>query len=257
MQRISGMLVAVAAVSALAMATSACSDPKTLITGPEGRGRRVLVIDEGHVPPEQLIRMVEPVVAEAAADGATIRVLLVTGGSSAAATEVDLSAANGGDFTPKGKNPPAWRDEAANNAAAANDAISAALAASEPDGTGADLLGALADAARLAPRLPGKGDPEVIGITGGGVHRTVALDLLAVEWESTTPEEVAAQAAVLEAPDVSLWVIGAGRFPGVQPPPSVSFAQGVRLFWVEVCERSATASCSVTDHPNRIPRKDS
>src|SRR5580704_4216543 len=146
-------LVAGALLTPVLLGSAACGAPAAAIKGLNeargqftgSQGRIVLVIDPGVAPPQLLRRDLDPVIAQAATDGARVQALVLNGGSAASMTNVGFSAAaGGGDFYPPGANPAACRLTATNFASAAMNDLRPALT---PDkslaATGNDLAGAL------------------------------------------------------------------------------------------------------------------
>ena len=93
----------------------------------------------------------------------------------------------------------------------------------------------------------GSDEPAVYLISGGGVHRTGDVDLQTVDYATTQPDEVVASLVPIDEPTVSVHVIGAGRFPHVNPPPDAQWAAGVRVTWEAFCSSATTRSCTVRD----------
>jgi hypothetical protein len=200
----------------------------------------------------RILKAVRPVVADAAAEGAVIEAWVVTGGVASAMAPVDLEGANNGDLRPVGKNNTAWKDEAANNVERVMKAIEVALTSYRRDGTGADLFGALATAAQRATQLPGSETAEVV-LVSNGIHRTSeGVDLQRVDFSEISASDLIADIDPLQAPTVSVVVLGAGNFPGVSPPPAPTWTNGIRATWVQYCELANAKSCSIRDvYPSR------
>ncbi len=208
------------------------------------RPRTVLVIQTGGAAsPARLLADAEPVLAETAREGGAVRVLVLSSGSAASMTEVRLP--RGGDFTPVGRNQAAWTKEAQDYADAADREVDAALqraAGNSP--TGADLVGAVTRGVAVAREMPGDDDAprQVVLVTGGGVHRTARLDLVAENVTPSTASALAARAGSIDPGEVTVALMGVGRFDGVVPPVDPVFADGVRAFWERVC----STSCHIT-----------
>lgn len=211
----------------------------------QGDGRRTVLVIEtgGGASPARLLADAEPVLEETARAGGTVQALLLGSGSAASMTKVPLS--NDGDFAPLGRNQGAWTKEAQDYADAAVREVDAALqraAGNSP--TGADLVGAVTRGVAVAREMPGNDDAprQVVLVTGGGVHRTARLDLVAENVTPSTAPALAARAGSIDPGEVTVTLMGVGRFDGVVPPVDPVFADGVRAFWERVC----STSCQIT-----------
>jgi hypothetical protein len=241
--RHSSALVASTLLAPVMLLSAACGAPAAAIkglneargqfTGPQGR--IVLVINPG-VAPQQLLRSgLDPVIAQAATDGARVQALVLNGGSAASMVNVGFSAAaGGGDFYPPGANPAAWRLTATNFASAAMVDLGPALT---PDqalaATGNDLAGALQVALTTVREMPGSGPLQVVVITGGGVQRTAALDLIAAQVSPANAAALAQKVPPITPDGIDVEMVGVGQFPGMPVDPV--FADGVAAWWHDLC----------------------
>jgi hypothetical protein len=224
-----------ALVLLLVVAGAACA-PGADGSQPDSQPRVLLIIHSGDAAGEQVRGDVNDVVAAAAQDGARLAVYVLDSGSAASMSQVVLSdESNGGDFVLIGGNQ-RYRDQEARRY---SDIVMQDLdpvfdGPSSP--TGADVVGAISFGISAVERLPGDGPATVSLVTGGGVHRTVSLDLAAAE---VTPESATRIAGQIEPIDVPAGIVvelrGVGRFEGAIPPVDPQFAQGVRVFWEAVC----------------------
>jgi hypothetical protein len=236
-------LVAGALLTPVLLGSAACGAPAAAIKGLNeargqftgSQGRIVLVIDPGVAPPQLLRRDLDPVIAQAATDGARVQALVLNGGSAASMTNVGFSAAaGGGDFYPPGANPAAWRLTATNFANAALEDLAPALT---PDpalaATGNDLAGAVQVAITAVQEMPGSGPLQVVVITGGGVQRTAQLDLIAAHVSPSNAAALAEKVPPITPDGVDVEMVGVGQFPGMPVDPV--FADGVAAWWHDVC----------------------
>lgn len=233
------------AIAIGAMALTACGPVKESIGVFTGDRREVaLVLDLGYATVEDLVAAAKPTIDTAAAQGGTLRAFVVTSGSAGSLTPIRFSnAAGGGNFTPEGRNRRAWDEEASVFADAAADDVRAVLGSLAPSPTGRDLVGgvnraieALADS-DTATR-------QVVLVSGGGVQQTAMVDLVATPVTPANAAELAAAAPIDLTEGVTLVVVGAARFSGVEPPPDGEFVNGVEAYWRAQCAPHA-ASCRV------------
>jgi hypothetical protein len=221
----------------LVVASAACAP---VGDGRDSQPRVVMIIHSGDAAAAQVRGDVDDVVAAAAHDGARLAVYVLDSGSAASMSQVALSdEANGGDFVLTGGNQ-RYRDQEARRYA---DVVMRELdpvfdASSSP--TGADVVGAVTFGVAAVDRLTGDGPATVSVITGGGVHRTVALDLVAADVTPENAARIAGQIEPLVLPaGIAVELHGVGRFEGAIPPVDPQFAQGVRMFWEALCPSCA------------------
>ena len=195
----------------------------------------------------QIMKMVEPVVWHAAEEGAVIEVFIVSSGVAAAMTPVPLEAANNGVLRDNGKSEDAWKKEAAAYAPSVLNAIENAILEVEQDPTGTDLYGAVALAAKRVQQLEGTNRPEVILVTGGGIHRTSTFDMVNVDYATTDPADLIRTLEPIDAPSVSIQVLGAGNFANVSPAPDQVWVTGIASTWEEFCNSTNTHRCTLRD----------
>lgn len=228
------------ALMLLAFACGACAPVGNQSQGGlDSQPRVVLIVHKGDADAAQVRRDVQEVVAAAAHGGARLEVYALDSGSAASMSQVPLSdRANSGNLVLTGENR-AYRDQ---EALRYTELVMRDLdllfdtAASSP--TGSDLMGAVDFGVMAVDSLPGDGPATVSVITGGGVHRTGALDLVAAEVSPENAGQVAAEVEPLDVPaDVVVELRGVGRFEGATPPVDPRFAAGVRAFWEALCRR--------------------
>lgn len=163
---------------------------------------------------------------------------------------VSLEGAQDGRLQPVGRNPSAWAAEADALARTTLDAVDLAIRSIEPDDSGADIFGALAAAVRLSQQVPGEGTRAVFVVTGGGVHRTDRLDFGTIDFTDTDPLSIVQLLPAVDDLDVKIQIVGAGRFPNVQPTPSAEWSDWVRATYVAFCDHISVDSCQVVDLPS-------
>jgi hypothetical protein len=215
-----------------AACTSVPNQPRS-----DSQSRVVLIVHRGDADVAQVRADARDVVSGAAQEGARIAVYALDSGSAASMSQIVLSdEANGGNFVLTGGNQ-RYRDrEALRYADLVMSDLDPVFQPTKPSKTGADLIGAVAFGVAAVDRLPGDGPAAVSLVTGGGVHRTVDLDLVAV---GVTPEnaiQISRQSPPLDKPtDIVVELRGVGRFEGATPPVEPQFAHGVRAFWEALC----------------------
>ena len=234
------LIGAIAAVAAILLACAGCAATTDVaskaaggveeaFTGlPADPGlRRTVIIDPGYQPLNRVLKTATAVVEDSAGAGHRLSIRLVDGGNASSLREVDLSAVNDGDLRREASNGPGRREEAQHNAEAVTYAMRAELSDFAYTGSGADLFGAIgrAAASRVTP-------DQVVLITGGGVHQTAGLNLVAdyqrvAELTDTLP--------VLAAPDTDLVVIGVADFTGAETTPTIAFTDAVVELWETAC----------------------
>ncbi len=204
-------------------------------------GRHVIVVHPGFAPTEHLLADVEVAVERAAADGATLDVLLLTDANAASAEQVVLP--NRGELAMVGGNDPARRTEQTENVRSVMEAITTSLSQATPltESTGADLFGAVVGAAATASSAD-NGRGVVTVVTGGGLHRTDDVDLLKAHEDAIGAEQVAAELPIVATiGDIELDVRGAGLFPGLNPAPAKALTELITETWIHWCESRADA----------------
>ncbi|MGH9230735.1 MAG: hypothetical protein ACRD07_18740 [Acidimicrobiales bacterium] len=220
----------------LALVSTACGSVGDQST-PDLQPRVVLIVHVGDADPGQIRGDVRDLVMAAAHDGARLEVYALDSGSAASMSQVVLSdEANGGNFVLTGGNQRYRDQEALRYADLVMRDLDALFDTATASPTGADVIGAIVYGVAAVDRLPGDGSATVSLITGGGVHRTRALDLVAEEVSPENAAEVASRVEPLAVPaGVVVEVRGVGRFEGAIPPVDPQFAQGVRMFWEVLC----------------------
>jgi hypothetical protein len=178
-------------------------------------------------------------VAAAANDGARLEVYALDSGSAVSMSQVPLSdEVNGGDLVLTGENQAYRNQEARHHGELVMRDLGSLLDATASSPTGSDVIGGVRFGINAVLSLSGVGPATVSVVTGGGVHRTGALDLVAARVSPENAALVAAGVPSLEIPSgvvVELW--GVGRFEGANPPVDPQFAAGVRMFWEELCRQ--------------------
>jgi hypothetical protein len=225
-----------------ALACGACAPVGNQLPGDQdSQPRVVLIVHRGDADAAQVRRDVQEVVAGAAMEGARLEVYALDSGSAASMSQVPLSdEANGGDLVLTGENR-AYRDQEARRymELVLRD-LEPLFDATASSPTGSDVIGAVRFGVMEVHSLRGRGPATVSVITGGGVHRTGALDLVAAKVSPENAAQVAAGIPRLDIPsDVVVELRGVGRFEGAIPPVDPQFAAGVRVFWEELCRDCA------------------
>jgi hypothetical protein len=197
----------------------------------------VLIVHRGESDVAQVRRDVQEVVAAAAGDGARIEVYALESGSAASMSQVPLSdEVNGGNLVLTGQNQAYRNQEARRYTELVLRDLDPLLDTTPSSPTGSDVIGSVGFGVGAVRSLSGAGPASVSVITGGGVHRTGALDLVAVQVSPENAAQVAASVPGLDIPsDVVVELRGVGRFEGAIPPVDPQFAAGVRAFWEELC----------------------
>ena len=223
----------------LAAGCGAVSGAKEAVVGPPDDAglRRTIIIDPGYQPLDRILTLTEETVEDSAHSGHRIQVLLIDGGNASSARQVDLAEANGGDLRRQARNGPGRSEEAERNAQAVIQAIQAQLVDFSYTGSGADLFGAIG---RATSGLPGA--DQVVLITGGGVHRTVELDVVRDYQQKS---ELLAAIPAIAAPDTDLIVLGAADFTGSTPAPTREFTDTVASLWQQACNTWDVKSCTL------------
>lgn len=211
------------------VASSAAGGVEEAFTGPpEDPGlRRTVIIDPGYQPLDRVLKTTEAVVEDSAGAGHRLSIRLVDGGNASSLRDVDLSSVNDGDLRREASNGPGRNEEAERNAEAVTGIVRAELADFAYTGSGADLFGAIdrTAAGRLAP-------DQIVLITGGGVHQTSELNLVA-DYQQVA--ELTHTIPVLTAPDTDLVVIGVADFTGTETTPTIEFTDAVTELWEAAC----------------------
>jgi hypothetical protein len=221
-----GLVVAVAVLLAAGCAETAGSV----------RTHVVLIIHRGEAGLEQVLRDTEEAVLAAASEGGRLDVYLLDSGSAASMRRIDLSErVNGGDFRLKGANDRFRMAEARRYTYLTMSELEPLIAQARTSPTGADLFGAVPAGVDAVGRTAA-GEGRVVLVTGGGVHRTAALDLVAADVTPETAAQVAAQIPPLELPaGIGVEIYGVGRFEGAATPVLPRFAAGVTIVWETWC----------------------
>lgn len=230
----------------LLAATPACSAVKEAVGQFSGNHQRVvLVIDRGYGTPDELIRAITPTVQATVDEGGRLSAYVVGGGSVGALQPVVFADdAGGGDFDPPGSNRDAWREAARTFQHAVLRDLAEAIEKAPTSSTGSDLVGSLNRAIDELTSA-GSGRPRIaVLVTGGGVHRTEAVDLVNPPVTPATAAELAAQVPLRLDPSIDVRVIGVGSFPEVDPPLSIEFVDGVEAFWAALCA-PASRTCHI------------
>lgn len=230
------VLTVMGAATIASIAFTGCAQVKGAVgIFPGDRGRAVVVIHTGTASPDELLADVRVVVHKVAADGATLEVLMMHGGSAGSMIPVPFSdLAGNGRFMPTSKNSKHWPDEAAafENAAMAD--IAKQLGPRPKlDATGADLAGAVRRAIEAATKLNGAGPLQAVLVTGGGAHQAADVDLVRDHVTKENAAELAQLVPQIDTRGVAVKLVGIGRFPGIAVDQA--FADGVIAWWQEVC----------------------
>lgn len=224
------LLVCTGCAATKEVASTAAGGVEEAFSGlPEDPGlRRTVIIDPGYQPLNRVLKTAEAVIGDSADAGHRLSIHLVDGGNASSLRDVDLSSANDGDLRREARNGPGRREEAERNAEAVTDAVRAELADFSYTGSGADLFGAIdrVTASRIAPE-------QVVLITGGGVHQTAELNLVA-DYQQVA--ELAQAIPLLVAPGTELVVIGVADFTGAETTPTAEFTDAVDELWEAACE---------------------
>ena len=216
-----------------AACTSVLDQPRS-----DSQSRVVLIVHRGDSDVAQVQADAREVVSAAAQEGARIAVYALDTGSAASMSQIMLSdEANGGNFVLTGGNQRYRGREALHYADVVMRDLGPVLQpTTTPSKTGADLIGAVAFGIAAVDRLPGNGLATVSVVTGGGVHRTVDLDLVAMGVTPENAVQIAHQMPPLDMPTgIVVELRGVGRFQGAIPPVEPRFAHGVRAFWEALC----------------------
>ena len=239
--------LSLATLIALLAGCDAKSGAKSMVVGPsEDKGLgRTIVVDPGYQSLSMVEKRVESVIADSAAAGNRIRIVIVDSGNSSAWTPVDLSAANDGDLRRTASNSHGRSKEQRNNVDTVMAAVRSALASSSSDGTGADLFGAIRRAVKNSETR------QVVLITGGGVHQSSDLDMIAAYHDMiaghTELADLLPSIPTVVGPDTEVFVLGAGDFSGVPEAPPIDFTEAVATLWQEACHRWELRSCHLAD----------
>lgn len=224
------------------------SAAKTFAVGPpddEGL-RRTIIVDPGYHSPSMVEKRVESVVADSAAAGHRIRIAIVGSGNSSAWTPVDL--ANDGDLRREARNSHGRSEEQSANVEAVMADVRTALARFSNDGTGADLFGALARA--VADPV---GAAQVVLITGGGVHQSSELDIIAGYGEVA---DLLPWIPAVVGTETDVFILGAADFSGVSEAPPIDFTDAVATLWQEACRQWELRSCQLADDADVLTREE-
>ena len=197
--------------------------------------RRTVIIDPGYQPLNRILHTAKVVVEDSAGAGHRLSVRLVEGGNASSLRDVDLSPVNHGDLRRKARNGPGRREEAERNAEAATGAIRAELYDFSYTGSGSDLFGAIGRAAAVRPA-----PDQVVLVTGGGVHQTAGLDLVA---DYRRVADLAGAIPALAAPETDLVVIGVADFTGAETTPTIEFTDAVAGLWSAACSAWQFREC--------------
>ena len=217
------------------------------VGAPDDEGlRRTIIVDPGYHSPSMVENRVESVIADSAAAGNRIRVVIVGSGNSSAWTPVDLSAAKGGDLRRHAGNGHGRSEEQRINVDAVMAEVRTALASFSSDGSGADLFGAI----QRAVSDP-VGAPQVVLITGGGVHQSSDLDIIAGYTEVA---DLLPSIPAVVGPGTDVFILGAADFSGVPEAPSIHFTDAVATLWHEACRRWELRSCHLSDSATVLSR---
>ena len=240
-------VILIAVISVLCAGCAATRDVTSKAAGevegafsglPEDLGlRRAVIIDPGYQPLNLVLDTATAVVEDSAGAGHRLSIHVVDGGNASSLRDVDLSAANDGDLRREARNGPGRREEAERNAHAVTDAIRAHLSDFAYTGSGADLFGAVGRAASGRPA-----PDQVVLITGGGVHQTAGLDLVA---DYRQVEDLADAIPRLTAPDTALVVIGVADFSGAETTPTIEFTDAVAEMWEAACLAWQLRECTL------------
>ena len=222
-------LICAGCATANDVASKAAGGVEEAFTGlPEDPGlRRTVIIDPGYQPLHRVLRTAAAVVADSANAGHRLTVRLVDGGNASSLRDMDLSAVNDGDLRREARNGPGRSEEAERNAEAVTVALQAELSDFAYTGSGSDLFGAIHRAA-----VGGVTPDQIVLITGGGVHQTEELNMVAdyrqiADLVETIPG--------LTAPDTDLVVLGAADFSGSETTPTIEFTDAVTQLWEAAC----------------------
>ena len=222
-------LICMGCATANEVASKATGGVEEAFTGlPEDPGlQRTVIIDPGYQPLNRVLKTTAAVVVDSADAGHRLSIRLVDGGNASSLRDVDLSSVNDGDLRREARNGPGRREEAERNAEAVTDAVRAELSDFAYTGSGADLFGAIdrAAAGRVAP-------DQVVLITGGGVHQTAGLNVVA-DYQQVA--DLVDTIPGLAAPDTDLVVIGAADFTGAETTPTIEFTDAVTQLWEAAC----------------------
>jgi hypothetical protein len=203
------------------------------------RSHVVLIIHRGEAGLEQVLRDTREAVSEAAGEGALLEVYLLDSGSAASMTRVELSEeVNGGDLVLTGANDVFREAEARRYTDLLMSELEPLIAQAQVSPTGADLFGAVPAGVDAVQRSSGQEGREgrVVLVTGGGVHRTAELDLVAAGLTAETAAQITARIEPLDLPPgVRVEIYGVGRFEGAVAPVDPGFAEGVGLVWKGWC----------------------
>ena len=223
---------------------------KSFAVGPAGDEglRRTIIVDPGYHSLTMVEKRVESVIADSAAAGNRVRVVIVGSGNSSAWTPVDLSAVNDGDLRRHATNSHGRSEEARANVDAVMTEVRTALAAFSSDGTGADLFGAIRRAVSDPVAVP-----QVVLITGGGVHQSSDLDIIAGYTEVA---DLLPSIPAVVGPDTDVFILGAADFSGVPEAPPIDFTDAVATLWQEACHRWELRSCHIADSDDVLTREE-
>ena len=231
-------VILTAAISLLCASCAATKDFATgVVEGPaEDPGlRRTVIIDPGYQPLSRALESAEAVAEDSAGAGHRLSVSIVDSGNASRLRDVDLSSANGGDLRRQSRNGPSRTKEAEHNAQAVTAAIRGELDAFSYTGSGADLFGAIGRAATGRPA-----PDQVVLITGGGVHQTADLNLVA---DYGRVAHLVEAIPALVAPDTELVIVGVADFTGSETTPTIEFTDAVNHLWESACAAWQVKDC--------------
>ena len=205
-------------------------------------GHHVIIVHPGLAETDAFLEEVQPAVERAAEAGAQLDVLIVNDANAAAAVAVPLPAA--GDLAMEAQNEPARVAERSENITAVMTAIALNLPPTATEAGPADVFGALVRGVSMASD---QSPSTVTVITGGGLHRTVAIDLLAAFDDGTPPDELVQLLPKAAGPEVVVEIRGAGLFPGLSPAPALELTGLIHETWKLWCldHRDRLAGCSI------------
>ena len=240
--------VGVILIAAISMLCAGCATTKEIaskaadgveeaVGGPsEDPGlRRTVIIDPGYQPLSRALESAEAVADDSAGAGHRLAVRIVDSGNASSLRDVDLSSANGGDLRRQSRNGPGRREEAEHNARAVTAAIRDELDDFSYTGSGTDLFGAIERSASGRPA-----PDQVVLITGGGVHQTADLNLVA-DYDRVA--QLVKAIPPLVAPDTELVIVGVADFTGSETTPTIEFTDAVTHLWESACATWQVRDC--------------
>lgn len=246
----------IAVLAVLALLLSGCGAASSAASGvrqaafgldPDPGVRRTVVVEPGYWSKGDIRSELQRIVQQSADRGQILTMLFVDGGNASSAQRVDLSEVNGGDLRRHAESPTGRQTEADKNTAAVMSAVDRELQEFAYTGTGVDLFGAI-ERAIGSPQSSTR-PSEVVVLTGGGVHQSATLDLVA---GFNDVDRLVDNLPPLDASHVSLLVIGVNDFREAEEDPSTLFTETIQNVWDAGCAKWTLRSCDLASSASAI-----